>query len=81
MKLPRRQQQKIYCMCRSIKHITAENQSKIVSACNSTGFGDAVLEYITTDATSDAICDKYGLNHKLLAVKTAVAFRTIAKTI
>lgn len=81
MKLPRHQQQKIYCACQIIEHLTLDAQNKIISACDSTGYGDAVLEYITTDATSEEICNKYGVNHKLLAVKTAVAFRTIAKTI
>ena len=79
MKLPKHQQEKIYFMCQSINKLSAENQNRIISACNKSGYSDAVYEYITTDAESVYICNRYYLSHTLLAQKTAQVFRDLAK--
>lgn len=81
MNLPKRRQEKIYCLCQSVNHLPEEKRQRIRQACDNTGVGDAVYEYITTDATSMYICERYYISHTMLAVKTAEAFRELAKNL
>lgn len=78
MNLPKRRQEKIYCLCQSINHLPEEKRQKIRQACDNTGVGDAVYEYITTDATSMYISQKFYISDKWLAIKTADVFRELA---
>ena len=81
MRRSKRRQETVYCVCQSIKHLSAEKCSDIKAVCDSTGYGDAVYEYITTDANSVYICNKYFISHTLLAHKTAEAFRELDRII
>ena len=81
MKLPKRRQERIYCLCQSIEHLSPEKYIAVKAACDKTGYGDAVFEYITTDAGSVEICSKYYMSHTLLAIKTAEVFRELARVL
>lgn len=81
MRMTKRRQEAVYCMCQSIKYLSADKCENIKAICNTTGYGDAVFEYITTDATSVYICNKYYVSHTLLALKTAEAFRELDRII
>ena len=78
MNLPKRRQERIYCLCQSIDHLPSEERQRIRDICDATGYGDAVYEYITTDASSLYVSQKYYVSEKWLAVKTAEVFRTLA---
>ena len=81
MKLPKRRQERIYCLCQSIDHLPSEERQRIRDICDATGYGEAVYEYITTDASSVQICNKHYVNHTSLAIKTAEVFRELARKI
>ena len=81
MKLPYRKQGYIFFRCQLANSLPEEEREKIKKACDSTGFGDAVYEYITTDASSIYICQKHYISEKWLAVKTAEVFRLLDKEI
>ena len=81
MQMSKRRQESVYCMCQSIKYLSAEKYFNIKSVCDRTGYGDAVFDYITTDASSVYICNKYYISHTLLALKTAEAFRELERII
>lgn len=78
MKLPKRRQERIYCLCQSIEYLSPEKYAAVKAACDKTGYGDAVFEYITTDASSVYVSQKYYISEKWLAVKTAEVFRMLA---
>lgn len=77
MNLPYRKQGYIFFHCQMANSLPEEEREKIKKACDSTGFGDAVYEYITTDASSIYICQKHYISEKWLAVKTAEVFRVL----
>ena len=79
MKLTYRQQGYVFFRCQNIGKLTESEQREIRAACDKTNYGDAVYEYITTDAESVYICNRYYLSHTLLARKTAQVFRDLAR--
>ena len=79
MKLTYRQQGYVFFRCQNIGKLTESEQREIRAACDKTDYGDAVYEYITTDAESVYICNRYYLSHTLLARKTAQVFRDLAR--
>ena len=81
MNLPKRRQERIYCICQSIDILPEDVRQRIKQTCDKTGYGDAVYEYITTDASSVYICNKYFISHTLLAHKTAEVFRELNRLI
>lgn len=81
MQMSKRRQEAVYCLCQSIKHISADKWAEVKAVCDNTGYGDAVYEYITTDASSVYICNKYFISHTLLAHKTAEVFRELNRLI
>ena len=81
MKLTYRQQGYVFFLCQNIDSLTKDEQRKIRAVCDKTSFGNAVFDYITTDATSEDICKQYDLNDKLLSVLTAKVFRDLVKLI
>ena len=78
MKLSYRQQGYIFFRCQMVGKLATEEQRIIKEACDKTGFGDAVYEYITTDASSVYISQKHYISEKWLAVKTADVFKELA---
>lgn len=81
MKLSYRQQGYIFFKCQRISNLPKEEQQAIKKACDKTGYGDAVFEYITTDASSVYISQRYFLSEKWLAVKAAEVFRALSEEI
>ena len=79
MKLTYRQQGYIHFKCQMFSHLPEAEQTAIRDACNRTGYGDAVLEYITTDASSIYISTRYYISEKWLATQTGKVFRELAK--
>lgn len=75
MKLPYRRQGYIFFRCQ--QSLTDEDHQRIKAVCDKSGVGDAVFEYITTDASSVYISQRYYVSEKWLAVKTAEAFREL----
>ena len=74
MKLPYRRQGYIFFRC---QNLTEEQIQDVKTICDKTGYGDAIYEYITTNADSIYICNKHFISHMLLATKTAEAFREL----
>ena len=74
MKLPYRRQGYIFFRC---QYLTEEESHKVKTLCDKTGYGKAIYEYITTDASSVYICQMYYISEKWLAVKTAEVFREL----
>lgn len=79
MRLPRRRQEQIYCICQAVKVLPEEERQRIRQACDNTGIGNAVYEYITTDASSLYVSQRYYVSEKWLAVKMAEVFRELSK--
>lgn len=77
MRMSKRRQEKIYCICQSIDILPEDVRQKIKQVCDATGIGDAVYEYITTDATSLYVSQRYYVSEKWLAVKMAETFREL----
>lgn len=75
MKLPYRRQGYIFFRCQ--QSLTDEDHQRIKAVCDKSGVGDAVFEYITTDASSVYIAQRYYVSEKWLAVKTAEVFREL----
>ena len=79
MGLPKRKQQEIYHICQAFKYLKEEEKNKIIQACENTGYTDAVLEYITTDASSVCVSQKYYISERCLAYKTSEVFKELAE--
>ena len=75
MKLPYRRQGYIFFRCQ--QNLTDNERQQIKAVCDKTGFGDAVYEYITTDASSVYIAQRFYVSEKWLSVKTAEVFREL----
>lgn len=75
MKLPYRRQGYIFFRCQ--QNLTDDERQQIKSVCDRSGHGAAVFEYITTDASSVYIAQRYYVSEKWLAVKTAETFREL----
>lgn len=79
MRLPKRRQERIYCICQSVDILPEDVRQRIRQTCDKTGYGDAVYEYITTDASSLYVSQRYYVSEKWLAVKMAEVFRELSK--
>ena len=75
MKLPYRRQGYIFFRCQ--QNLTDDERQQIKAVCDRSGHGAAVYEYITTDASSVYISQRYYVSEKWLSVKTAEVFRKL----
>ena len=74
MKLPYRRQGYIFFRC---QYLNEEESQNVKAICEKTGYGNAIYEYITTDASSVYICQRYYISEKWLSVKTTEVFREL----
>ena len=74
MRLPYRRQGYLFFRC---QYLNDEEAEKVKTICDKTGHGNAVYEYITTDASSVYVSQRYYISEKWLAVKTAEVFREL----
>jgi len=58
----------IYFTSRLFRELPQERRKEIVELCRESGgeYSAALLEFVTTDATTTAICLKYNISHSTL---------------